>query len=50
MLIKHQTHKLRNSLNSWRMMILKDILKDFDIDPISCPKCGNQMTWQYRVC
>jgi predicted RNA-binding Zn-ribbon protein involved in translation (DUF1610 family) len=46
MLIKHQTHKLRNSLNSWRMMILKD----FDIDPISCPKCGNQMTWQYRVC
>lgn len=46
MLIKHQTHKLRNSLNSWRMMILKD----FDIDPISCPKCGNQMIWQYRVC
>ncbi len=46
MLIKHQTHKLRDSLNSWRMMILKD----FDIDPISCPKCGNQMIWQYRVC
>lgn len=46
MLIKHQTHKLRNSLNCWRMMIIKD----FDIDPIECPKCGNQMKWQYRVC
>lgn len=46
MIIKYQTHKLRDSLNSWRMMILKD----FDIDPISCPKWGNQMIWQYRVC
>ena len=46
MLIKHKTIKLRNSYISFRMMILKD----FDIDPISCPKCGNQMTWQYRVC
>lgn len=46
MLIKHQTHKLRNTLTSWRMMILKD----FGIDPITCPKCGSQMKWQYRVC
>lgn len=46
MLIKFQTHKLRNQLNSWRMMIIKD----FDIDPLTCQKCGNQMLWQYRVC
>lgn len=46
MLIKSQTHKLRNQLNSWRMMIIKD----FDIDPLTCPNCGNQMLWQYRVC
>ena len=46
MLVKSQIHKLRNSLNSWRMMIIKD----FDIDPLTCPKCGNLMLWQYRVC
>lgn len=46
MLIKSQTHKLRNQLNSWRMLIIKD----FDIDPITCPKCGNQMKWLYQVC
>ncbi len=46
MLIKRQSHKLRNSLISWRMMILKD----FDIDPIQCSKCGNLMIHQYRVC
>ena len=46
MLIKSQTHKLRNQLNSWRM----SIIKDFDIDPLICPKCGNQMKWLYRVC
>lgn len=46
MLIKEQTHKIRNSLNNWRMMIFKD----FDIDPLQCPNCGNQMTFQYRVC
>lgn len=46
MLIKPHTHRLRNILCTWRMMLLKD----FDIDPISCPKCGNQMIWQYRVC
>lgn len=46
MLVKSQIHKLRNSLNSWRMMIIKD----FNIDPLTCPKCGNLMLWQYRVC
>ena len=46
MLIKSHTYKLRDSLNSWRMMILKD----FDTDPLTCPKCGNLMLWQYRVC
>ena len=46
MLVKSQIHKLRNALNSWRMMIIKD----FDIDPLTCPKCGNLMLWQYRVC
>ncbi len=46
MLIKSQTHKLRNQLNSWRMMIIKY----FDIAPLTCPNCGNQMLWQYRVC
>lgn len=46
MLIKSHTHKLRNSLTCWRMMILKD----FNIDPLTCPNCGNQMLWQYRVC
>ena len=46
MLIKSQTHKLRDSLINWRLMILKD----FDVDPLSCPKCGSQMIWQYRVC
>lgn len=34
MLIKSQTHKLRNQLNSCKMLITKD----FDIDPIICPK------------
>ena len=42
----YETYKLRNQLNSWRMMIIKD----FDIDPLICTKCGNQMLWQYRVC
>ncbi|MBO5138940.1 MAG: transposase [Bacilli bacterium] len=46
MLVISQTHKLRNSLNTWRLMILKDL----DVDPLTCPKCGNQMLWQYRVC
>lgn len=46
MLIKSQTHILRDSLNKWRLMILND----FGIDPLTCPKCGNQMIWQYRVC
>lgn len=46
MLIKSETHKLRNTLISWRMMILHD----FDVDPITCQNCGNQMIWQYRVC
>ena len=46
MLIKSQTHKLRNQLNSWRMLIIKD----FDIDPLICPKCGNQMKWLYQIC
>ena len=35
MLIKSQTHKLRDSLNNWRLMILKD----FGIEPLTCPKC-----------
>lgn len=35
MLIKSQTHKLRNQLNSWRMLIIKD----FNIDHLICPKC-----------
>lgn len=46
MLIKSHTHQLRNSLNRWRMMILKD----FNMDPLTCPNCGNRMLWQYRVC
>ena len=46
LLIKHQTHFLRNSFISWRLMVLKD----FDIDPIKCCNCGNLMIWQYRVC
>lgn len=46
MLIKSQIFQVRNSLIKWRLMILKD----FDIDPLSCSKCGNQMIWQYRVC
>lgn len=35
MLMKLQTHKLRNSLNTWILMILKG----FDTDPLICPKC-----------
>lgn len=35
MLIKSQTHKLRNQLNSWRMLIIKD----FDIGHLIYPKC-----------
>ena len=46
MLVNKQIHKIRNSIISWRMMLLRD----FDFDPLSCPKCGNQMKWQYRVC
>lgn len=46
MLIKSHIRKLRKSLCCWKMMILKD----FDVDPLSCPNCGNQMIWQYRVC
>ena len=46
MLIKFETHKLSNTLTSWRMMILHD----FDVDPIICENRGNQMIWQYRVC
>lgn len=45
-LINKQIHKIRNSIISWRMMLLRD----FDFDPLSCPKCGNQMKWQYRIC
>lgn len=46
MLMKSHTKELRKKLSTWRMMILKD----FDTDPLTCPKCGNLMLWQYRVC
>lgn len=46
MLVKEQTRKIRDYINTWRMMCLKD----FDTDPLQCPKCGSQMKWQYRVC
>lgn len=46
MSMKSHTKELRKKLSTWRMMILKD----FDTDPLTCPKCGNLMLWQYRVC
>lgn len=46
MLLNSHTKKLREQLSTWRMMIFND----FGVDPLTCPKCGNQMLFQYRVC
>ncbi len=46
MLMKSHFSFIQKQLLNWRMMILKD----FGIDPIDCPKCGNQMIFQFRLC
>lgn len=46
MLIKSTIHEVRNKLITWRIMILKD----YDVDPLECPKCGTLMKWQHRIC
>ena len=46
MLIQSPIKKIRDSLISWRLLILKD----FGIDPLDCPNCGTTMVWQFRVC
>lgn len=46
MLIQSPIKKFRNSLISWRLLILKD----FGVDPLDCPICGTTMLWQFRVC
>ena len=46
MFIQSPIKKFRNSLISWRLLILKD----FGVDPLDCPICGTTMLWQFRVC
>ena len=29
---------------------LDKIIKDYDVDPLECPKCGTLMKWQHRIC
>ena len=43
----HWDNFLKNNSN---LNIRPVVLKDFDIVPLTCPNCGNQILWQYRVC
>lgn len=46
MLVKKQFLIIQKHLNTWKM----GILKDFGINPLSCPNCGTEMNFVIRVC
>ena len=46
MLVKPHFLQVQKCLNTWKM----GILKDFGINPLSCPYCGCEMQYVIRVC
>lgn len=46
MLVKPHFLQVQKCLNTWKM----GILKDFGINPLSCPNCGCEMQYVIRVC
>ena len=46
LLVKPHFSFIQKQLNTWKM----GILKDFGINPLSCPNCGCEMQFSLRVC